>query len=35
MSTGNYATLGEDRYPFNVWYDEENRTIHLTCNDPG
>jgi hypothetical protein len=34
MSTGNYATLGEDRYPFNVWYDEDNQAIHLTCTDP-
>jgi hypothetical protein len=34
MSNGNYAILGEDRYPFHVWYDEDNRAIHLTCTDP-
>ena len=34
MTTGNYATLGEDRYPFTVRYDEESQSIHLTCGDP-
>lgn len=34
MSAGNYEIVGDDRNPFNVWYDEQNRSIHLTCNDP-
>lgn len=34
MTTGNYATLGDDRNPVNVWYDEGTQSIHLTCSDP-
>ncbi|MDT7805003.1 MAG: hypothetical protein QOI78_8436 [Actinomycetota bacterium] len=34
MGTGNYATLGDDRNPVHVWYDEKGGEIHLTCNDP-
>ncbi|MEV6873274.1 hypothetical protein [Amycolatopsis sp. NPDC051128] len=34
MTTANYVTLGDDRHPVNVWYDEKTQSIHLTCDDP-
>jgi hypothetical protein len=34
MTAANHTTLGDDRNPVTVWYDEGTQSIHLTCNDP-